>query len=190
MVMDRHWAEAMLPAVRETRTEYEEGRNKTYNNVCRLCTAGMKYLGGNTLTEACPVCPWTVFTGKSCTVSSYLRDLIPDRIARLTRWERKLLDILDASSVQDLKEEPMKKLVLKDEEDVLEIDPKRLVKVECLRGGDGVRVADVGGWQSEMQFKTSGEFQGHGFFLGDVYDWVIGKSGSHTVLLPLRKEPK
>lgn len=184
-MVTREWAEIMLPAVRGTRIEYEEGRHSASN--CRLCSEARVCFDQEGLSTAtgvlCSRCPWMIFDKKICHLNGWDKDSFPTRIERLNKWEEKLLTIID-------KEEPMKKLVLKEEQlegDMLEIDPKDLLPLR----GDGFWIEDGSRPNAQVCVRSNGPFASRGIYLSRFVDWIIGKdSEGETVLLPLRKESK
>jgi hypothetical protein len=75
-------------------------------------------------------------------------------------------------------------MIKKKQDDVLEIDPERLVEIEV--GGSRIFI-DGGDWGA-IAMRTGGDFSEHALFLPDGYDYVLGVDVLGTkILVPLKK---
>jgi hypothetical protein len=91
---DKHLYTEMLKAVRDLRRKYLGKRQYSkhkcetapaYNNTpngCPLCLFTLDFVK-----QHHEGCPWLLFEGAKCYTLEYLSQPIPDRLARIDRWE-------------------------------------------------------------------------------------------------------
>lgn len=78
-----------IEAMKQTAKEYIDGTHKWNYSFCALCKVTMeaKNIKSIKKSETCDICPWTIMTGKPCTVEE---DINPTtRVTELMSWIKK-----------------------------------------------------------------------------------------------------